>query len=126
MALTKGLYKGYSSFEFERTKSFGIEDIELVKLDLLNHIFTKRGTRVMMPTFGSVIPELVFEPLDADTLEILEDELKTVFDYDPRVELLSLNLTPDYDRNTVIASAVLLYVQLNMTDTFELNLQFEE
>lgn len=123
---TKGLYKGYSSFEFERTKSFAIQDIELVKMDILNHIFTKRGTRLMMPTFGSIIPDLVFEPLDADTLDILEDELKTVFEYDPRVELLSITITPSYDQNLVTVNALLLYVELNMQDRFELNLQFEE
>ena len=86
------LYKGYSSFEFERVKQFSLTDVELVKLDILNHIFTRRGSRVMMPTFGTVIPDLVFEPLDAETTEILEDELRSVFDFDPRVEIVSFDL----------------------------------
>lgn len=123
---TKGLYRGYSSFEFERVKSFRIDDVELINLDLLNHIYTRRGTRVMMPTFGTIIPDLVFEPLDADTLEDLDGELRYVFEYDPRVEALSLSITPDYDTNSVTVSAVLLYVELNMTGNFNLNLQFEE
>ena len=123
---TTGLYRGFSSFEFQATKNFRIQDIELVKFDLLNHIFTKRGERVMMPTFGTVIPELVFEPLDEDTLETLEDELRFVFDYDPRVELLELEIQPDYNNSAVTAAARLFYVELNLVDDMELNIQFEE
>lgn len=124
--MTTGLYKGFSSYEYERIRSFSMKDIELVKMDLLNHIFTARGTRVMMPTFGTRIPTLVFEPLDDITLTILEEDLRYVFNYDPRVELLELAITPSYDENTVTANARLLYVELNMTDNLSLNLQFGE
>lgn len=121
----RGLYKGYSSFEFQKNKSFKLQDIELVKMDLLNHIFTKRGTRVMMPTFGSVIPELVFEPLDQDTLDTIESEIISVIGFDPRVELLELNIIPNYDQNAVMVVANLFFVELEMVDGFELNIQFE-
>ena len=72
MSAREGLYRGYSSFEFEATGSFKINDVELIKLDLLNHIFTRRGERVMMPRFGTIIPDLVFEPLDDETIEIVD------------------------------------------------------
>jgi phage baseplate assembly protein W len=123
---TSGLYKGYSSFEFQHNKNFSIRDVELVKLDLLNHIFTKKGERVMMPNFGTIIPELVFEPLDEETIETIQEELEDVFDADPRVEVVAFDVSPDYDNNRVIASAKLLYVELNLTDNFELNIQFED
>lgn len=120
----EGLYRGFSSFEFEQTKEFGLSDIELVKLDLLNHIFTSRGDRVMMSMYGTSIPRLVFEPLDNEVLSILEDELREVFEADPRVQLLTLNVQVTEDEHTVTASATLKYVELNITDDFELNLQF--
>ena len=126
MPLISGLYKGFSSFEFQKTKSFSLRDIELVKMDLLNHIFTKRGERVMMPTFGTLIPELVFEPLDDNTVEIIEDELQFVFDFDPRVEVLSLEVRPDFERSSVTASAELFYVEFQQVDNFDLNIIFEE
>ena len=119
------LYKGFSSFEFQKNKTFKLNDIELVKMDLLNHIYTKKGSRVMMPKFGTVIPELVFEPLDEETLEILRDELLYVINYDPRVSLINFNLLPDYDNNTILVTADLRYVELNLVDTFELRLEFE-
>lgn len=122
----KGLYKGFSSFEFQKSKSFRVEDVEAVKLDLLNHIFTRRGSRIKMPTFGTSIPDLVFEPLDNILIQQLEDELQEVFDYDPRVEVISLDITPYEDLNLVIATANLRYIELNIVDQMNINIQFEE
>ena len=119
------LYIGFSSYEFQKNKTFTLTDIQLVEMDLLNQIYTRRGSRVMMPTYGTLIPEIVFDPLDEQTLSIIENELLTVFSSDPRVKLVSLNVTPDYDTNTIQVSALLLYVELNITQPFELNIQFE-
>ena len=126
MVAKAGLYKGYSSHEFDRTKSFKLNDFELVKMDLLNHIFTRNGERVMMPTFGTEIPDLVFEPLDNEMLDTLYDELAYVFEYDPRVDQLELTVTPDYDNNAVFVAAKLFYVEFKFTDTLELRIDFEE
>ena len=123
--MTQGLYRGYSSYEYEQKRTFSVQDVELVKLDLLNHIFTAKGERVMMPDFGTRIPDLPFEPLDEITLDILEEDLRFVFNYDPRVRLLDLLIQPDYDRNTVTAYARLLYLELDITDNLDINLQFE-
>lgn len=120
-----GLYRGYSTYEYQKTKKFNLTDIELVKMDLLNHIYTRKGERVMMPNFGTRIPDLAFEPMDQITLDILEEDLRAVFTFDPRVLLLELRITPYYDENTVIASARLLYVELNITGNIDLNITFE-
>lgn len=124
--MAKGLYKGYSSYEYEKTKQFKLADIELVKMDLLNHIYTRRGERVMMPTFGTRIPDMAFEPLDDITLDIIRNDLISVFNFDPRVEVLDLQVVPDYDNNSILAAARLLYIELNMVDTLELNIVFDQ
>lgn len=123
--MARGLYRGFSSYEYQRNKTFVVTDIELVKLDLLNHIFTRRGERVMMPRFGTRIPDLAFEPLDAITVAVVEEDLYQVFLFDPRVELLDLSITPNYDANSLTASARLRYIELNMVDSLDLNIQFE-
>jgi len=122
----ENIYKGYSTFEFEKNKSLTVRDIELVKLDLLTHMFTERGSRVMMPTFGTIIKELTFEPLDTDTLDELHSEVKSVLDYDPRIEILKLVIVPDYDTNSVVVEAILNYIELDTVDEFNLNIQFED
>ena len=122
----QNIYKGYSTFEFQRSKSLSLRDVELVKLDLINHIFTRKGSRVNMPTFGTNVKDLTFEPLDEDTLDDLHTEIKTVMDYDPRVEILKLTVAPNYDTNSVFVDCSLLYVELDTVDEFNLNIQFED
>jgi len=118
-------YTGFSSYQFQENKQFKQTDLELVKTDLIAHIFTSKGSRVMMPEFGTLIPDVLFEPLDDITTELIEDELRSVFDFDPRVILTDFDMTVDADRSFVQATAVLFYVELNRTDVLDLNLQFE-
>jgi len=79
-----------------------------------------------MPTFGTMIPEMVFEPLDDDTLSTIEEELRAVFDFDPRVEVVDMVVVPKYDENSIYASARLFYVELDVVDNFDLNIKFEQ
>jgi phage baseplate assembly protein W len=123
--MARGIYRGYSSHEYQKTKSFKINDVELVKLDLLSHIFTRRGERVMMPLFGTRIPDLAFEPLDSVTILILQEDLKQVVAFDPRVELVDLQLLPQEDENSIIARLRLNYVELNIIDDMDINITFE-
>ena len=118
------LYKGISFFRFQYDKSIIMTNVDLVKRDLLNHIFTRRGDRVKMPNFGTTIPDKLFEQLDQSLLLEIELDLEAVFNYDPRVELISLELTPIYDKHTLYAVAELRYIELDMTDRLELNLEF--
>lgn len=121
-----GLYKGFSSVSFDVKKTFKIYDIECVKADLLNHIFTRKGERVMMPDFGTGIPDLTFEPIDEITISSLREELTYVFDYDPRVELLNLVINTNIDENSIDATATLRYVELDLVDNLNINIEFRE
>lgn len=122
--MAKGLYKGFSSYEWQRRRSFRLTDVELVKMDIISHIFTRRGERVNMPWFGTTIPDLAFEPLDETTIDTLRSELETVIKFDPRVRLMSMRLIPDYDNNSIVARVELFYVELNRSNTMDLNIQF--
>lgn len=123
--IARGLYTGFSSSEFAHKKKFRTRDFEIVKADLLNHIYTKKGERVMMPKFGTRIPEMVFEPLDDITIDIITDDLTGVFDFDPRVRTLSLQVIADHENNAINVVADLYYVELNMQDRLTLNIVFE-
>lgn len=119
------IYKGISFQRYQFDKSIVMTDIDLVKTDLYNHIFTKKGSRVKMPNFGTLIPDMIFEPLTEDLLFELQSQLEFVFSYDPRVDIVSLNLYPFFDTQTVYAVADLRYIELNVTDRFDLNLEFQ-
>lgn len=123
--VTKNLYKGFSTQEYENTKTLVLRDVELVKRDLLNHIFTRRGERAKMPTYGTVIPDIVFEPLDEQTVEIIRQDLLTVVAFEPRVELRSINVIPLYDDGAIVASLDLDYIELDLSDVLDIRLEFE-
>ena len=100
-----------------------MKNIELVKRDLLNHIYTIPGERVMMPSFGTRIPTMTFEQNDETTRSIIEEDLKMVFNYDPRVRLINLNVLTMPDNNAIIALADLLYVEFNVRDVLRIEVQ---
>lgn len=122
---TENLYRGLSFRNFSKNKSIKLYDVDLIKKDLLNHIFTRRGERVKMFTYGTRIPDLVFEPLDDIALTVVTEDLNAVVASEPRVSLVDLRIVPLYDRNVIIASLVLYYVELDFTDQFDVSIQFE-
>jgi phage baseplate assembly protein W len=125
--MQQGLYKGFSSRQYEYDKSFTMLDVEIVKRDLMNHIFTRLGERVDLPTFGTRIQDMLMEPMDENTLDILLTDVNAVIDYDPRVELQrDVTMTVDYDNHAVSFKALLFYVELNLTDTLDVHLEFDD
>jgi phage baseplate assembly protein W len=123
MALS--IYRGFSTSNYLKTKqSFRLSDIDIVKRDLMNHIFTRKGERYNMPRFGTTIPDLVFEPLDDKTVAEVRQQLTYVFNYDPRVELIDISVFAVPELNGIIASAVLQYVELDVVNRFDLHLEF--
>lgn len=109
-------YKGFSTRAYhDKGGGFESYNIACVEEDLLNHIFTIKGERVMMPEFGTRIPMLIFEPNDLESQGIVEEDLRTVFNYDPRVDLINLAVTASEDTNLIIAIATLRYKEFNVT-----------
>ncbi len=123
--MTVGIYRGFSTYKYQKQHKFILTDVELVKMDLLNYIYTKKGERVMMPNFGTRIPMLAFEPLDQITLDILEEDLRAAVNFDPRIKLVNLMIIPSYDQNYVVANLSVRYIELNIVGNIDINIQFE-
>lgn len=83
MALFKSKFRGYSSIGTTFLSPVRY-DADLATQDLLNHFNTRRGERVMMPEFGSIIWELLFDPLDNNTIALMTDDVRKIIKNDPR------------------------------------------
>lgn len=120
--MARATYRGFSTANHldNPADSFLVTNSALINRDLLNHIYTIPGERVMLPSFGTRIPLLAFEPLDKQTLKVVEEDLTTVFNYDPRVKLIALSVQALPDNNTIVALADLQYLQLGTTETLKL------
>ena len=74
----------------------------------------------MMPNFGTRIPLLAFEQADEITMKVVEDDLREVFNYDPRVQLININILNLSDNNAIVALCDLLYIEFNVTDVLRI------
>jgi len=68
-------------------------DLDLARQDLLNHFNTRKGERVMMPEFGSIVWELLFDPLDNVTVKLIENDVRKIIGSDPRWTLNSVTVS---------------------------------
>jgi phage baseplate assembly protein W len=67
---------------------------------LRNLIFTVPGEKPFQPTIGSNISQLLFEPLDKLTASTIQTEIEdTINNYEPRVNLIEVIVTPNFDSN---------------------------
>ena len=81
---TSQFYRGFSTVD-NSTTNVKLYDYELVKQDLLNQFNTRKGERVMDPEFGSVIWDLIYEPLTPDVKQQISADIDRILASDPRI-----------------------------------------
>jgi len=114
---SKNLFVGYSNIS--NTSNYQLTDLKLVEQDLLNHFNTRRGERVMMPTWGCGIWEYLYEPFDQSTVDAVKYEAQQVINSDPRVELQTINVIQfEYG---IRIEMNLLYTPLQAYSNFSVN-----
>lgn len=77
-----------------------VKDEASIKQAIINLLLTNKGERFFEPRIGSSLPSLLFEPLDFATASLVNTEIEnTLRSYEPRIRILSLTTTPNYDDN---------------------------
>ena len=65
-----------------------------------NIVSTTPGEKFFDPDFGSSVSEILFENVDDITAISIQDEIKNCLaNYEPRVELIDVNVDPNFDEN---------------------------
>jgi phage baseplate assembly protein W len=113
------MYRGFSTVG--RNRKFRLTDFELVKQDLINHFYIRKGEKLMNPDFGTIIWNVVHEPLTEDLKSVIVTDIKAIASYDPRISIDNVVVT-EYDQGIQV-ELQLRYVQTNQTNL--LNLQFD-
>jgi len=85
------VYRGVSTIN-ENSKSFALYDMELVKQDILNHFNIRKGEKIYNANFGSIIWDLIHEPLTESTREAIFNDVESVVSADPRVNIVTIDL----------------------------------
>tara|TARA_S200002703_G_C3799272_1_gene246949 strand:- start:148 stop:528 length:381 start_codon:yes stop_codon:yes gene_type:complete len=77
-----------------------VQDADAIKASVRNIILTDAGERPFNPNLGSSLRGLLFEPLSPITSSAIESRIRnTLTVFEPRIEILRLNVVPDPDRN---------------------------
>lgn len=115
----------FSGFSTKNKKAINhvLTGKELVIEDLMNHIMTRKGERVMMPTFGSIIHDLIFEPLTTEVKFMIEEDIKGIVEEDPRCEFITMNLKET--EHTVSVYLTVSVLPENTPITLEIDLERE-
>ena len=113
----KYTYKGFSSSE--SNKNFKLYDINLVKQDLINHFYIRKGEKLENPDFGTVIWDMLFEPFTPDVKEIIAKDVETIINYDPRITVQEVQI--DSTDQGMRIQVELIYRPFNITEKMALN-----
>lgn len=114
------MYRGFSTIG--RNKKFRLTDFELVKQDLINHFHIHKGEKLMNPNFGTIIWNVLYEPLTEDLKSVITADVKAIAAYDPRIAIDNIIIT-EFDRGIQI-ELELRYLQTNQTNL--MNLRFDQ
>ena len=89
--VTPRIYRGFASNN-PNARNGVLYDADIIKQDIYNHFMTAKGERVMMPEFGSIIWDYLYEPLDETNKQIIEADARDIISQDPRVQLTGFKL----------------------------------
>lgn len=87
--LTSGTYRGLSTVNPE-TKEFKIFDLGLIKQDIINHFHIRLGEKLENPTFGTIIWDVLYEPLTDSLKDAIIKNVTDIINFDPRVNVTSV------------------------------------
>jgi phage baseplate assembly protein W len=114
-------YRGFSTVS-THTENYKLYDFELIKQDLLNNFYVRQGERLMNPTFGTIIWDVIFEPLTDELKNAVLQNVNQIFNSDPRIRVGSIVITP-YETGLEI-QCELIYVLYNIQQ--KLQMQFDQ
>jgi phage baseplate assembly protein W len=110
-------YRGFSTVSAE-TENHHLYDLKLIQQDLLNHFHVRQGERLMNPKFGTVIWDLLFEPMTEDVKQLILTNVNQIMNFDPRVIANQITVT-SYESGIQI-ECMLTYLPYNVTQAMQL------
>jgi len=97
-----------------------LNDIDAVMRSVKNLVMTDKYERLLDPALGAGISELLFEQMTPlTTVALRETIIQTLNQYEPRINIDTIDVTPDYDRNSYFISIAFSLVRNEQAGTVE-------
>lgn len=114
--VTTKSYRGLSTVS--NTNKFKLYDLELIKQDILNHFHIRQGEKLENPSFGTIIWDILFEPLTPELQQAVEKNVTEIINYDPRVSVNNVKI--DTYENGIQIEVVLTYLPYSISENLRL------
>ena len=110
-------YRGLSTVN-RQSRTFQLYDIELIKQDLVNHFNIRKGEKLYQPEYGTIIWDAIFEPFTDTLKQRVLDDVQSIINSDPRVEVDGLELQEKEFGLQI--QCVLRYVDYDVSEALQL------
>jgi len=114
-------YRGTSTANPDNS-TFVLYDIALIKQDIINHFHIRQGEKLSDPEFGTIIWDILFEPLTEPIKDAIVNNVSKIVNYDPRVNVN--NVIVDQYESGIQVECNLVYLPYNISET--LRMRFDE
>jgi phage baseplate assembly protein W len=118
---TSRAYRGISTANPENT-SFSLYDIALIKQDIINHFHIRVGEKLENPEFGTIIWDVLFEPMTDSLREAIANNVTDIINYDPRVQVEQVIV--DTYESGILIECTLTYLPYSISES--MRLKFDE
>lgn len=115
--LVSRTYRGFSTIDSD-SRSTALYDLALIKQDLINHFHIRKGEKLENPEFGTIIWEMLFEPLTEQSKQMIVNDVTEIVNTDPRTKAVQIIVTQK--DQAIQIEITLIYLPYNIQE----NLQF--
>jgi len=109
-------YKGFSTISMPDS-SPTLYDIALIKQDLINHFHIRQGEKLSDPEFGTIIWDILFEPLTENSKNAIIENVANIINYDPRISVEKI-IVDQYESGIQI-ECELTYLPYSIVETLQ-------
>ena len=110
-------YRGFSTVNPDNV-GFQLYDLQIVKQDIINHFHIRQGELLSNPNFGTIIWDILYEPLTENIKKIIAENVTTIINYDPRVSVT--NIVVDQYESGLQIEATLIFLPYNIVENMQL------
>ncbi len=116
-------YVGFSTVNRD-FDSNTLYDYELARTDLLNAFYIKKGEKLELPDYGTIVWDLLFEPLTADLSKEVEEDVIEIVGRDPRWRLDTLQIRQE--EHGLAVNLEITYIPYNIGESLSLAFDQEQ
>jgi len=118
---SSAVYRGFSTVNVENP-TFNLYDIAVIKQDIINHFHIRQGEKLENPEFGTIVWDVLYEPLTDNLKQAIVENVEEIINYDPRVA--ADNVIVDSYESGIQIECVITYLNYSIAET--MILQFDQ